>query len=153
MKYKKTIYTLVLMGVSLTMPVLASANGVQYSEENRNEPSSFILKVQTERWELDRPPIGGKGVYSYDSELAEGTWGGKSGERESRDSSSVMDTQSSSSPSADFPPSVGGHTGGVDRPFFGGSPSGGDPAVKDLSGMDGGGFAPPGAYTGSERRR
>ncbi|MCS6304148.1 MAG: hypothetical protein H8K07_10840 [Nitrospira sp.] len=78
MKYKKTIYTLVLMGVSLTMPVLASANGLQYSEENRSAPSSFILKVQTERWELDRPPLGGKGVYSYDSELSDETWGGES---------------------------------------------------------------------------
>jgi hypothetical protein len=28
----------------------------------------------------------------------------------------------------------------------------GDPSVKDLSGMDRGGFAPPGSYTGSERR-
>ena len=28
----------------------------------------------------------------------------------------------------------------------------GDPSVKDLSGMDKGGFAPPGSYTGSDRR-
>lgn len=46
-------------------------------------------------------------------------------------------------PSPDISPSVHGHreTG-----------LSGDPSVKDLSGMDRGGFTPPGSYTGSERR-
>jgi len=152
MTYKNLCSYLLVTSVWLVGPVLVSAKGLPYSAESGSAQNSFILKVQTERWELDRPPLGGKGVYSYDSELFSGTWGGKSGERESRESSGVTDTQSFSSPSADIPPSVSGHTGGVGRPFFGGSPSGGDPAVKDLSGMGGGGFSPPGAYTGSERR-
>jgi hypothetical protein len=136
MKYKKTIYTLVLMGVSLTMPVLASANGVQYSEENRNEPSSFILKVQ------QRPDLGGKGIFSYDSELSREP----KLFRESPDKSSDTEKSYSDSlgPSFDMPKSIDGH---VQRQ----GPSSGDPSVRDLSGM-GGGFSPPGAYTGSERR-
>ena len=46
-------------------------------------------------------------------------------------------------PSPDISPSVHGHR---ERGLSG------DPSVKDLSGMDKGGFAPPGSYTGSERR-
>lgn len=140
MKYKKTIYTLVLMGVSLTMPVLASANGLQYSEENRNAPSSFILKVQSfEGW------IGGREVKERDLIRREYS---------SQDRSSDTDTKSYSNflgPSFDTPNSVDGHSQ-RQGPWWD-RRSSGDPSVKDLSGMDGGGFAPPGAYTGSERRR
>ena len=46
-------------------------------------------------------------------------------------------------PSPDISPSLHGH-----RELG----SSGDPSGKDLSGMDRGGFAPPGSYTGSERR-
>lgn len=141
MKYKKTIYTLVLMGVSLTMSVLASAKGLQYSEENQNALSSFILKVQ------ERPDIGGKGIYSYDSELAREP----KLFRESR--SSDTDTKSYSDflgPSFDTPHSVDGHSQ-RQGPWWDGRSSG-DPSVKGLSSMDGGGFAPLGAYSGSQRR-
>jgi len=142
MKYKKIIYTLVLMGVSLTMPVLASANRLPYSEENRSAPSSFILKVQTERWELDRPDLGGKGVFSYDSELSrEPKLFRKSTDKSSDTEKSYSD---SLGPSFDMSKSIDGH-------FQRQGPSSGDPSVRDLSGM-GGGFSPPGAYTGSERR-
>jgi|GEM_PF-5872476 len=152
MTYKNRCLCLLVASVWLAVPVLVSAKGLPYSAESRSAQNSFIiLKVQTERWELDRPPLGGKGIYSYGSdELFSGTWGGKiTGERESRDSSSVTDTQSFSSPSPDISPSVNGYTGGVDRPFFGGSPSGGDPAVQGLSRMDGGGFSSSGSGGGS----
>jgi len=46
-------------------------------------------------------------------------------------------------PSPDISPSLHGH-----RELG----SSGDPSGKDLSGMDRSGFAPPGSYTGSERR-
>ncbi|MBX3331425.1 MAG: hypothetical protein KF722_13545 [Nitrospira sp.] len=53
-------------------------------------------------------------------------------------------------PSPSISPSVDGHSPGLgmwwERRALG------DPSVKDLSGMDGGGFAPPGSYTGSGRR-
>jgi hypothetical protein len=48
-----------------------------------------------------------------------------------------------------FPDSLNGHPGGLG---FGGGISSADPSVQDLSRMDGGGFAPPGSYTGSMRR-
>ncbi len=142
MKYKKTIYSLVLMGVSLTMPVLASANGLQYSEENRNAPSSFILKVQ------QRPDhLGSKGVYSIDSEL----FRDRGMFRESPDRSSDTDMRSYSDslgPSFDVPNSVQGHTGGIDRPFFfGGNQLEGDPSVQSLSSPGNGGGSVPG-YNG-----
>lgn len=49
-----------------------------------------------------------------------------------------------------FPDSING-SGGPSS-LFGGGGSTADPSVKDLSRMDGGGFAPPGSYTGSMRR-
>ncbi|HSA88118.1 MAG TPA: hypothetical protein VLE46_18220 [Nitrospira sp.] len=55
------------------------------------------------------------------------------------------------SPSVDMPGSVHGHTGGLGG-TFGGGISSADPSVEGLSHMDGGGFAPPGSYTGSPRR-
>ncbi|OQW32297.1 MAG: hypothetical protein A4E19_19925 [Nitrospira sp. SG-bin1] len=143
MTYKNLCSCVLATGIWLAVPVFVSAKGLPYSAESRNAQDSFILNVQTtERWETDRPDLGGKGIYSYGSELFSGTWGGKlTGERESQESSGVMDTQSFGSPSVDMSPSVNGHTEGVDRPFFGGGPSGGDPAVQGLSGMDGGGFS------------
>lgn len=47
-----------------------------------------------------------------------------------------------------FPDSMNGHPGGPSLGFG----SSADPSVQDLSRMDGGGFAPPGSYTGSMRR-
>lgn len=107
---------------------------------------SVAMPTFASAWETERPPLGGKGIYSYGSELF------KESElfRESRDNEKGSQSSSDSlSPSADLPPSVHGHTGGVDRPFSGGSPSAGDPAVQDLSRMDGGGFSSPGSSWGS----
>lgn len=140
----KYIYPcLLVISVWLAVPGLVSAKGLPYSAENWSAQDSFILKVQTtEYWETDRPPLGGKGIYSYGSELfrePELFRESRESERESRDRSTDIQ-----SPSADIPPSVHGHTGGV-----GGSPSGGDPMVHDLSRMDGGGFSSPGNAEGS----
>jgi hypothetical protein len=152
MNYSFALSTLVLMGVSFTMPDLAPANGLQYSEGDRSAPGSFILKVQsTERWETDRPDLGGKGIYSYGSEL----FNEPKLFRESQDKSSDKEMRSYSeslSPSFDVPASVNGGSRGGSDPLPGLRPQGGDPSVRDLSGMDGGGFAPPGAYPGSMRR-
>ncbi len=54
-------------------------------------------------------------------------------------------------PSPSISPSVDGHSQ-RQGPWWDRRPSG-DPSVRDLSRMDGGGFAPPGSYTGSERRQ
>jgi hypothetical protein len=142
MKYKQTIYTLVLMGVSLTMPALVPANGLQYSEGNRNASSSFILKVQsTERWETDRPDLGGKGIYSYGSEL----FNEPKLFRESQDKSSETGIKSDSgspAPSVDIPDSVDGHSRRA-NPWWD-RRSSADPMVEDLSRMDSG-FSGPGS--------
>ena len=54
-------------------------------------------------------------------------------------------------PSADIPSSVDGGHSRPQNPWWDRRPSA-DPGVQDLRGMDGGGFAPPGSYTGSMRR-
>ena len=128
---------------SVAMPTFASANGLQYSGGRWNEQSSLVLKVQ--EWEKER---GGSWIPSYGSELF------REPEllRESRETEMRSKSDShgpSLGPSVDMPGSVDGHTGGVDRPFFGGRPSGGDPSVEDLSRMDGGGFSSPGSSWGS----
>lgn len=56
---------------------------------------------------------------------------------------SMSQDDHSLAPSPDISPSVHGHR----EPG-----SSGDSSVKDLSGIDRGGLAPPGSYTGSERR-
>ena len=151
MTYKNLCSCVLVTGVWLAAPVLVSAKGLPYSAESWSAQDSLIVKVQTtEYWETDRPPLGGKGIYSYGSELFNGSElvrESRESERESRDRSTDIQ-----SPSADISPSVNGHTGGVDRPFFGGSPSGGDPAVRDLSGMDGGGFSGGGSAPGYNGR-
>ncbi|UVT14601.1 MAG: hypothetical protein H8K04_12155 [Nitrospira sp.] len=90
--------------------------------------------------------LGGKGIFSYGSEMSKGSSWDKSGEREPH-----MGSYSDAlGPSFDIPSSLKGDPATSD-PWFG-RRSSGDPSVKDLSRMDGGGFAPPGSYTGSERR-
>ena len=132
----RTIYVCLLsIGIWSTLPNLASANGLQYSEENPNVSSPFILKVQ--EWEKER---GGPRISSYGSEMF----------RESRDKSSDTDMRSYSdflSPSFDTPKSVDGHSQTVDP--GGARRSSADPMVQDLSRMDGGGFSSSGSGGGS----
>jgi hypothetical protein len=142
MKYIKTIYTLVLMS-SLTMPVLASANGLQYSKENQNAPSPFILKVQD--WQKER---GGSGIFSYGSEMFR-EFRDRSSEHESRDRSSDTDMRSYSDfpgPSFDIPNSVDGHSRAV-NPWWD-RRSSADPMIRNLSEMDSG-FSDPGSASPS----
>jgi len=135
MKHRHIYFCSLSIGIWLTLPVLTSANGLQYSEGNRNAPESFILKVQ--EWEKER---GGSWIPSYGGEMF----------RESRDRSSDTDTRSYSDslgPSFDLPDSVDGTSRSV-NPWWD-RPSSADPMVRDLSGMDGGGFSSPGNGGGS----
>jgi len=69
----------------------------------------------------------------------------------SGDSMSDQPTRDSGNVSPGFSGSINGHSNGLSS-GFGDGRSSADPSVRDLSRMDGGGFAPPGAYTGSMRR-
>jgi hypothetical protein len=85
----------------------------------------------------DRPALPGVSYSARDQAAREFT------SEKSADSMSKDDHHLTPSPSPDISPSVHGHR------ELGLS---GDPSVKDLSRMESSGFAPPGSYTGSERR-
>jgi hypothetical protein len=96
---------------------------------------SVAIPTFASAWETERSSLGGKGIYSYGSELF------KESElfRESRDKAS--DTSHSDDivgPSVNIPPSVDGASRALDR-----GRSSADPMVQDLSRMDGGGFSSP----------
>jgi hypothetical protein len=135
MNNKTLTLCLLLTGIWLAPPPSLSAKALPYSAENWSAPMSFILKVQSfEGW------VGGR-------------------EEKERDvirrhhSSNETETHSYSNflgPSFD-------NSSGVKEESPTSDPSrgrglSGDPSVKDLSDRDMGGFAPPGSYTGSQRR-
>jgi hypothetical protein len=148
MKYRYIVLYSLWISIWLAVPALVSAKGLPHSAKSWNAEDSFILKVQsTERWETDRPDLGGKGIYSYGSELSREP----KLFRESREQSSEgdKDTRSYSEPlgsSFDIPDSVNGRSrsGG---PWWDGRSSA-DPMVEDLSRMDSG-LSGPGSPAGS----
>ncbi|UVT19009.1 MAG: hypothetical protein H8K03_14485 [Nitrospira sp.] len=139
MKNKNLTICLLLTSVWLAAPVLVSAKGLPYSAESLGAHNSFIHKVQKiEDFSAKSH------VSSYDGEAFKGSSGDKSSGTGMRSYSDSL------GPSFDIHPGAKGDTSSS-GPWWD-RRSSGDPSVKDLSGMDGGGFAPPGSYTGSERR-
>lgn len=136
MKNKNPIMCMLLLGVWLGAPGLVLAKGLPYSAESSGAQNSFIHKVQK---------IGGEDfaskshISSYDGEAFKGSAGDK-------EKSSDTDRSYSESLGSSFD-KLSSVKGESSTPQ-----SLGDPSVKDLSEMDAGGFAPPGSYTGSQRR-
>lgn len=122
------------------VPVAVSAETVSYRgagygvSQGWFERNSSLYNVFTERFGV-QPDT------SYYSDTVRDR--ASKGSEKSDDSMSKDDHNLA--PSSDISPSVHGQPG-WDRQLSG------DPSVRDLSRMDGGGFAPPGSYTGSERR-
>lgn len=125
--------------VCSAVPIAVSAESLSYRgagygvSQDRFERNSPQYNVADDIFK-DRslPPVS----YSGRDQIIKESAGDKSADSMSKD-------DHSQAPSPGISPSVHGHreTG-----------SSGDPSVKDLSGMDKGGFAPPGSYTGSDRR-
>jgi len=136
MKNTSPIKCMLLIGVWLCVPVLVSAKGLPYSVKSSGAQNSFIHKVQK---------IGGEDfaskshISSYEGEVFKGSAGDK--EKSSDTDRSYSESLGSS---LDKPSSFKGESSTPQ--------SLGDPSVKGLSEMDAGGFAPPGSYTGSQRR-
>lgn len=127
--------------VCSAVPIAVSAESMSYrgagydASQGWFERNSSLYNVADDIFK-DRslPPVSYSG---RDQIIKEST------SEKSADSMSKDDHHLAPSPSPGISPSVHGHreTG-----------LSGDPSVKDLSGMDKGGFAPPGSYTGSDRR-
>lgn len=135
MKHKYFNTYLLLMGVWFAAPVFVSAKGLPYSGAGWMIGNPFIHKVQTTYYGVGPDRKAGPGFHepsTYEKN------------REVREEKHQDDLELT--PSPDISPSVDGHPGRDRR-------SSSDPSVRDLSDMDRGGFAPPGSYTGSERRR
>jgi len=139
MNSKALALCLLLSSVWVAAPVLLAAKGLPYAAESSGAQNSFIHKVQKVEDFASKSHVS-----SYDGEAFKGSSGDKS-------SGTGMRSYSDSLGS-----SFDAHTGAKGDSSSSGPwwdrRASGDPSVKDLSGMDGGGFAPPGSYTGSERR-
>jgi hypothetical protein len=141
MKNKNPIICMLLIGVWLSVPIVVSAKGLLYSAESLGAQNPFIHKVQQIEDFAAKSHIS-----SYDGEAFKGS----SGDKEKSSGTDMRSYSDSLGPSFDIPSSLKGESS-TPNPWWG-RQSLGDPSVKGLSDMDGGGFAPPGSYTGTERR-
>lgn len=125
--------------VCSAVPIAVSAESLSYGgagydvSQGRFERNSSLYSVADDIFK-DRslPPVS----YSGRDQVIKESTSEKSADSMSKDDQHLA-------PTSGISPSVHGHreTG-----------LSGDPSVKDLSGMDKGGFTPSGSYTGSERR-
>jgi hypothetical protein len=128
-------------------PVAVSAESLSYRgagygvSQQWFERNSSLYDVFTERFGV-QPDT------SYYSDTVRDQAGDRSVNEKSDDSTLSNQGPQESGGVGRFPDSLNGHPG----LGFGGGMSSADPSVQDLSRMDGGGFAPPGSYTGSMRR-
>ena len=130
------------------VPVAVSAERLSYSRTGpevfqhwfERNPSLYNVA------DIFKDRFGGAPRTSYYDETVRDRGGDRSVSEKSDDSIGSKDL----APSADISPSVDGD---VQRqgPWWD-RRSLGDPGVKDLRGMNGGGFAPPDSYTGTMRR-
>lgn len=133
------------VAVCSAVPVAVSAGGLSYRgtdygvSEDWYERNPSLYNVFTERF----------GVQPDTSYYRDTVRPSKESASEKSDDSMLSNQgPQESSEVGRFPDGVKGHP----SVGFGGGNSSADPSVQDLSRMDGGGFAPPGSYTGSPRR-